>query len=264
VDRGDDTERPVTTRIGPAGGSGRGLRTAVVLVAVALAVAVVKPWDWIGAPPRAPGREGAAIPVPSPTVAPTPAPRDWTGVGTRIACLSGGSWLAVVDQVDGPTVARSWTRLDPVPATGPTDPAIVRMHVYAASVPRLGFCAPTPAPAPGASGAGPAADDAFRVRAWQLQPAPGADGPPEAVEIALAAISGGSADDQGVLYGPPGSHPRPRARLPAATAWPIGTYVFRAQQPGAGPSDSSVAWFIVELRGPWMGPAASLGPEPTP
>jgi hypothetical protein len=262
MDRGDDAERPPTTRIGPAGGSGRGLRTAVVLVAVALAVAVVKPWDWIGAPSPAPGREGAAIPVPSPTVVPTPAPRDRTGAGTRIACLSGGSWMTVVDQVDGPTVARSWTRLEPVPATGPTDPAIVRMHVYAASVPRLGFCAPTRAP--GASGAGSAADDSFHVRAWRLQLAPDTDGPAEAVEIALAAIPGGSAGDHGVLYGPPGPHPRRDARLPAAAAWPIGTYVFRVAQPGVGSAGSDPAWFIVELRGPWTGPAVAPGPEPTP
>jgi hypothetical protein len=237
----------------------------VFLVALALVVAVLKPWDWFAPPAVAPGREGAAIPAAgpatSPTVVRTPASHDWTGAGPQVACLSGTRWMAVVDQVDGPTVARSWTGLDPVPATGPTDPAIVRMHVYAESVPRLGFCAPTRAP--GASGAGSAAEDAFRVRAWRLQPPPGADGPPESVGIALAVISGGSAGDHGVLYGPPGPQPRRRARLPAA-AWPIGTYVFRVEQPGAGSAESDPAWFIVELRGPWTGPPVAPGSEPTP
>ncbi len=58
MDRGDDAERPLTTRIGPAGGAGRGFSTAVVLVALALVVAVLKPWDWLAPPAAAswPGR----------------------------------------------------------------------------------------------------------------------------------------------------------------------------------------------------------------
>ena len=55
MDRGDDAERPPTTRIGPAGGAGRGLSTVVVLVALALVVAVLKPWDWFAPPAVASG-----------------------------------------------------------------------------------------------------------------------------------------------------------------------------------------------------------------
>lgn len=283
MDRGDDAERPPTTRIGPAGGSGRGLRTVIVLVSLALAVAVVKPWDWVAAPASAPGREGAAIPAASPAVAPTPAPSDWTDVGARIACLSGGSWLAVVDQVDGATVSRSWTRLDLEPAAGPTDAAIARTHAYAEAVPRIGFCAPDS----GATGAAGVADTPFRVRAWKLTPAEPATGAREAVEIVPPVVSGGTVADRGAMYGPPSAGtPRSRAGgtrdpesvwaagasapgpsrwspgdgLPDEVSWPPGTYVFRVGPSGVGPSGSEAAWFAIELRGPWTGPEESGAP----
>jgi hypothetical protein len=324
VDRGDAAERPPTTRIGPAGGSGGSLRTAIVLVAFALAVAVVKPWDWIAAPSVAPGREGAAILVAPPTSAkaaqsaPTPAPRDWTGAGPQVACTSGTSWLAVVDQVDGPTVSRSWTHLDLVPATDPLDPAIARTHAYADSVPRIGFCAPGSASAAGA----PGASAQFRVRAWRLTPpkaAPaGSEAAPaggtgaalpapreaatgdaraalpgarEAVLVVLRVVSGGTAADGGALFGPPGwltvgrgagraADPEgawaargpvplpgdwtPGGGLPEARSWQPGTYVFHVDALGSGPAGSGVAWFAIELRGPWTGSSASSEPEQTP
>jgi hypothetical protein len=319
MDRGDDAERPPTTRIGPAGGAGRGLSTLVVLVALALVVAVLKPWGWFAPPAVAPGREGAAIPAArpatSPTVAPTPASRDWTGAGPQVACLSGVRWLAVVDQVNGPVTSRSWTRLDLVPATGPLDPAIARTHVYAESVPRIGFCAP---------GSADAADGGatFRVRAWRLTlreaatagseaapaggtgaalPAPreaatgdaGAalPGAREAVPVVPTVVSGGTAADGGALFGPPGwltvgraagraTDPEgawaargpvplpgdwtPGGGLPEARSWQPGTYVFRVDAPGSEPEGSRVAWFAIELRGPWTGSSASSEPEQTP
>jgi hypothetical protein len=295
VDRGDDAERPPTTRIGPAGGAGRGLSTVVALVALALVVAVLKPWDWFAPPAVAPGREGAAIPAArpaaSPTVAPTPVSRDWTGAGPRVACLSGTSWLAVVDQVDGPTVSRSWTRLDPVPATDPLDAAIPRTHVYADSVPRIGFCAPSAVSAPGAADTA-AGGAPFLVRAWQLPTEPAALVPQAsqsqgAAELAPVLVSGGTTTDGGGLYGPavdtaPGTTTRgardpegawaARGSVPhrgtwapgdgmlREASWSPGTYVFRVLLPDAGWPSPGVAWFAIELRGPWTGPEES----PTP
>jgi len=289
VDRGDAAERPPTTRIGPAGGSGRGLRTAVVLVAFALAVAVVKPWDSIAAPSVAPGREGAAILVASAMTAPTPAPRDWTGAGPRVACLSGTSWLAVVDQVDGPTVSRSWTRLDLVAATDPLDPAIARTHVYAGAVPRIGFCAPDPGAGGGWAGGGWAGGAPFRIRAWRITPVESATegtgtalpGSRDAVPIVPPVVSGGTVAEGGALFGPPGGvaaggrAPGPAKWAaddgpPAQASWRPGTYVFRVGLSGAGPAGGDpsggdpaggeAAWFAIELRGPWVGPGAPVAP----
>jgi hypothetical protein len=304
VDRGDDAERPTTTRIGPAAGMGRGLSMVVVLVALALVVAVVKPWDWFAAPAVAPGREGAAIPAArpgtSPTVAPTPASHDLTGAGPQGACLFGASWLAVVDQVNGPVTSRSWTRLDLVPATGPLDPAIARTHVYAESVPRIGFCAPGSANAAGAAGA----SAQFRVRAWRLTSVEAlADGSAtdsiasrRADEIVPPVVSGGTTAEGGSLFGPPeglavgggegrasdpkdapgsagGAAPGEAGRLAPGSArrraygggqvqasWPPSIYVFRVDALGSGPAGPGVAWFAIELRGPWTGP----GESPTP
>ncbi len=242
MDRGDDAERPLTTRIGPAGGAGRGFSTAVVLVALALVVAVLKPWDWLAPPAGPPGREGAAIstarPATSPTVAPTSASRDWTGAEPRVACVSGTRWLAVVDQVNGPTDSRSWTRLDLVPATDPLDadrspgptstPTPCR---ESASVPRTrgGWRA----------GGSPAAEGdlaLFQVRAWRIRPASVAAGPQSAAEIAPALVSGGTPADRGALYGPPISPNVRRVDLSANAAWPVGTYVFQVEHTGAEPA----------------------------
>jgi len=309
MDRGDDAERPPTTRIGPAAGAGRGLSTLVVLVALALVVAVLKPWDWFAPPAVAPGREGAAIPAARPATSPpaisTPGSHDWTGGGPQVACLSGTSWLAVVDQVNVPVTSRSWTRLDLVPATGPLDPAIARTHVYAESVPRIGFCAP---------GSADAADGGatFLVRAWRLtspmaapagsEATPAEDagaavpgvGPPgarEATPVVLTVVSGGTAADGGALFGPPGwltvggaagraADPEgawaargpvplpgdwtPGGGMPEARSWAPGTYVFRVDAPGSGQAGSGIAWFAIELRGPWTGSSASSEPEQTP
>jgi len=259
MDRGDDADRPLTTRIGPAGGAGRGFSTAVVLVALALVVAVLKPWDWFAPPAVPPGREGAAVsaarPATSPTVAPTSASGDWTGAGPRVACVSGTSWLAVVDQVNGPTVSRSWTRLDPVPATDPLDATVARTHVYADSVPRIGFCAPDTGWS-GAAGSPEAGTDLtlFHVRAWRIRPASVAAGPQSAAEIAPALVSGGTLADRGALYGPPISPNMRRVDLSTNAAWPAGTYVFQVEHTGAGPAGRNAAWLAIELRGPWIRP----------
>jgi len=297
VDRDDDAELPPTTRIGPAAGSGRGLRTALVLLTMALAIAIVKPWDLLAAPAGPPGREGAAIPAVSPPASPPvaalPAAGDWTEIGAQGACLGETGWLAVVDQVDGPTVSRSWTRLDLAPASDPLDPAIARTHVYAEAVPRLGFCAPTGSP--DTTGVGGSGDASFRVQVWRLAPgggasrppAPGggASEPPGITEIEPIVVSGGAAD-RGVLYRPPGGPvraardpenvwavggsrvPRPAAwsadeDVRGVASWAPGTYVFRVALPGAGPAGSDEAWFAIELRGPWTGPGPSVGPSPS-
>jgi hypothetical protein len=288
----DTAERPPTTRVGPAGGSGRGLRTLIALAGFALALAVLKPWDWFAPPAVAPGREGAAIPAARPATSPTaistPGSHDWTGAGPQVACLSGARWLAVVDQVNGPVTSRSWTRLDIVPATGPLDPAIVRTHVYAESVPRIGFCAPGSASA--ADGGAP-----FLVRAWRLTSLEAlADGSAtnstasrRADEIVPPVVSGGTIAEAGSLFGPPegpaagggaGQAPDPEdvwaadgaapgsARWsahggpPVLASWPPGIYVFRVDALGSGPAGSGLAWFAIELRGPWTGP----GEGPTP
>jgi hypothetical protein len=228
----------------------------VVLVAVALVVAVVKPWDWNASAPPAPGRGGTALPTASPMISSTPGAGDWTEIGARVACLSGSNWLAVVDQVDGPTVSRSWTRIDLAPVTGPTDPAITRTVVYADAVPRLGFCAPTTDP----RGPGTGGGVSFRVSAWRLGPGDPSPGPSGITEIAPAVIAIGTAEDRGVLYGPPGRRLSHRDVSGRASSWRVGTYVFRVQLGGGRASAPVEAWFAVELHGTRPGATGSPAP----
>jgi hypothetical protein len=47
---------------------------------------------------------------------------------------------------------------------------------------------------------------------------------------------------------------------PVQASWPPGIYVFGVDALGSGPEGSGVAWFAIELRGPWTGPEES----PTP
>ena len=290
--REDGPDVPPTTRIGPAGGSGRGLWTIVFLVLAAVGVAVVKPWAWLAEP----GLSPAVAISPSAAPAPTASPADWTRISDRVVCLADGAWMAVVDEVEGPTTSRSWTLLDLVPASQPTDPDIARVHVYADAVTRIGFCAPAPGGSPDASaaaagGGATGADGAppspapFLVQAWRLLP--GVDATGSAEPVALVPVAGGTGADRGALYGPPpiapgprmpggaptptlvaaGGSPAPGTRTPAAPpSWPPGRYVFRVQ-----PADGSAAWLAIEVRGPWPGvagpaspaaPAASPGPTP--
>ncbi len=202
-DRGGpgDLQIPATTRVGQAGGPGRGLRTVLALLAVGLLLAVAKPWDLL-APPSNPGPDGPLVPASAPRPGATAGPVDWTDLAPRVACLAGSTWTAVVDQVDGPTASRAWTRLDVTPATGPTDPSIVRVRVYAAFVPRIGFCAPLAGASP-AGGDGGGAPAPFGVHAWQLVPAAGVPGSWTATEIHPEPVPDGAPADRGALYLPP-------------------------------------------------------------
>lgn len=247
---GEEFQAPPTTRLGPADGSGRRARLAVGLAVAALALAVAKPWSWLPASPgAAPPEAGASASGGPPPAAAATTP--WTSLGGEPSCLSGRLWMAVVDEVDEGRPARSWTRLAPAAAGGPDDHAVVRTHAYAASVPRVGFCAPVAAAL--ASGADPG--ERFAVRLWRIGAGAASEEPGE---MPLVVVAGGTLADGGALYaavaGPDRAGGQPGS-------WPPGTYVFRVQLPGAGPGGDAAAWFAIELRGPWTGPGGSPGGE---
>jgi hypothetical protein len=99
-------------------------------------------------------------------------------------------------------------------------------------------------------------------------------------EIVPPVVSGGTIAEGGSLFGPPeglavgggagqtsdpedawaasGAAPgsarwRADGGPPAQASWPPGIYVFRVDALGSGPGGSEVAWFAIELRGPWPG-----------
>jgi len=281
---------PPTTRLGRRGRPDPGLQVAAAVVVVGLGLALAKPWDW-GASPTPPA-EPVGTAAPTAIATNSPARPRWTDPEATASCLSNRLWLAVIDEAgsDGRTSVRSWTRLDLVPAAGPDDPAIARIHVYADAVPRIGFCAPTRAA--GVPETGPLA-----VAAWRLERGTAAAAA-TAVSITPIVASGGAISDGGAVFAPPaGSAERlggerlgarlgdPEAAWSAEGAarwrpdgwstgpepahgggWPPGTYVFRVGLPGAGPGGADEAWFAVDLRGPWRGPdgATPAPDEPGP
>ncbi len=179
-------------------------------------------------------------------------------------------WTTVVDQVAEATSSRSWTRIDPVPAGGPTDPAIATISVFADAVPRIGFCIPaglevSPSGGTGADPGSPsgAAGVPLAVRVWRVTPTT-APMTPVATALLPVLVSGGTVADRGALFGPPPVTPAPGARRTASPApWPAGRYVFRVDLQGAGPGGSDVTWFAIDLKGPWpWGPGSPRAVSP--
>jgi hypothetical protein len=252
MDRAPEVDAPATTRLGPPGGPDRRLRLAIALIGVGLAFAVLKPWDLVPSPPSTPDDRAPASAGPGPADPASSLSTPWTGIGDHLACFSSGAWTAVVDELDDGRVTRSWTRVEPGPATGPGDPTIVRLHAYAEAVPRMGFCPPAATVVAGRPR--PAEVDVWRL----VQDGAGID---EYAAVGRRVV----ADDRtagGMLLapaGPPASREPTRA---ARASWPPGTYVFRVRLPGTAPDDVGGSWFAVELRGPW--PGLDTTPSPTP
>ena len=99
------------------------LRVVVVVLAITL-LAVVKPWGdgtgpGAGSAPRS--AQGAASPTIAASAGPTPLPTPVDPASTF--CLTPSGWrLTSLEVFDGQTI-RVWQTIDPVQATGPTDPA---------------------------------------------------------------------------------------------------------------------------------------------
>jgi hypothetical protein len=163
--------------------------------------------------------------------------------------------MVVVDEAgdDARAVARSWTRIEPVPASGPTDPGIATAHAYAEAVPRIGFCAPTRA-----GDAGPSADAGTRleVAVWRVERAAGPQAA-SAVPLDLAVDAGGTFGDGGALYAPPAGTSGGRGSGDEAA----GANGDDASSPaaGAGPGDPEAAWSI-DGAAPWRPAGWSTGP----
>lgn len=303
VEAGPDVaDLPVTARIGAGGGPGRGLRVGVAVVAIALGLALVKPWDMVAPATLPPDADASAEDASRPRAtgalsdrAPEATAGAWTGV-EGVACLSERSWMAVVDQVEGASARRSWTRLVLVPATGPTDPAMVVTRAWAAAVPRIGFCAPRRD-----GGRVP-----FEVAGWRVEPVDGdaEDAGPDAVTgpdaggagsdpgpvratsafrasaIAPLVVAGGTIADRGALYAPPtdpGGAGGPGAGADPEAAWAADGGEPRPAGWGAGPSGTGGSWppgrYVFRVRLPGAGPGGAdeawfaielLGPWPSP
>ncbi|HEY7936274.1 MAG TPA: hypothetical protein VID26_04005 [Candidatus Limnocylindrales bacterium] len=219
---------PNRVRLAPAGGNGRPLAVAALIVAV-LAFGVLKPWG--GEPQPGPAPVAAGRPT-APTAA-TPAPVGVAAAGPAASSGDGGpcSWglawrLFTAETTDiGPV--RTWYGLQPLEASGPTDPRIEVVRIHSTSIGELGYC----------SISRPGPTHILGTQAWRLRPG----GSAQPVLLAPEPGAAPSDPDTGVIYGPPALL---ASSLPSTGAWPLATYVFGihlATKPG------SEEWFAVQI-----------------
>ena len=124
--------------VSPVGGpAGRGPLVAAGVLVVLLLVAVAKPWAGgpdSGTPsqePPSPSAEAALSPSPSAT--PRLAEIDQ-------ACLNENGWRVFTVGTNAGVAVDTWYSIDPVRASGPTDPSIATLRVYTETLTRLGYC----------------------------------------------------------------------------------------------------------------------------
>ena len=187
-------------------------------MAIGLAVSVLKPWDaGVGAAP-----ESSDAPRSAPTafevgVASSPAP---TRDPVRRFCLAPSGWrITSLEHFDQRTV-RTWQTIDPIAATGPTDPAIPIGRLVSTRVMTIGWCSPTD---------GTESDDEpVRVRAWVVTD-------PNAARPLPLRIGRGES-------GLGGDYRPPARRVQQLEAWPPGRYVLAVD----GPTPDT-RWFAIDV-----------------
>ena len=194
----------------------------MVVLAAAL-LAVVKPWGdggWHRRPGSRPGRRReAAAPTIAASVGPTPLPTPVDPASTF--CLTPSGWrLTSLEVFDRQTI-RVWQTIDPVQASGPTDPALPAGLVVSTSVLAVGWCAPT---APDVRPTAP-----VTTRIWHV-PSSGAP-----VELDLRPRLGPSGLGE--------DYPAPDVGE-GTVDWTPGRYVFAVSEAAPGRS----WWFAVTVR----------------
>jgi hypothetical protein len=214
------------------------LFAGIAIVVVAVVLSTLKPWG-TGSMGAAATSAGDAIvtsgsPNPEPTATPRPTPAD----PASSFCLAPSGWrLMSLERFDKQTI-RVWQTIDPIAATGPTDPRLPTGLVVSTAVLGVGWCTPTTGPD---RPTGP-----VTVQVWSL------DNHGIATRIAVRADTGPS--DQGADYLPPS------ANGAQAPDWSPGRYVFAIK----GRDDAAGHWFAVEVRRYVPDrPSASPGPSPS-
>lgn len=210
---------PNRVRLAPAGGNGRPLVAAALIVAV-VALGVLKPWGAgplsVTAPSTAarPAATGAS-PVPVAITVASPAP----AVDDGGPCSWGMAWRLFTAETSDIGPVRTWYGLQPLEASGPTDPRIEVVRIHSDSIGQLGYC----------SVSRPGSIHILGTQAWRIDPG----GSAQPVVLAPAPGSAPSDPDAGVIYGPP-----------SARVWPAATYVFGIH---LATTPWSEEWFAVQI-----------------
>jgi hypothetical protein len=208
-----------------------------VMVVAFVGLAFVKPWAPAAPPadqPASPAGSGHAVAVPRPGVTPAPSP---TNEAVLALCHDPLSWRTATIETWRDQTVRVWRAIVPEPATRPLDPSIPVVPAVGASVPAIGYCAPTSGPD---HPVGPAT-----IRAWRID-----GGAVQTLQLRQVAPVA-EVSPYGALFGPP-------AELGSTTSWPNGRVVFRYEELGKGAS----VWFAIEVSGTTDAGFSSPAPSP--
>jgi hypothetical protein len=209
---------------------------------------IAKPWGATPSPDGPTGgvdREASSVAAITPTI-PTPSPTLSAEDQLREHCLAPSSWRTFSLQRWDDQTVRAWVAIEPVPAVGPTDPAIPFVAVIASGVLALGYCAPVVGPERPAAGA--------TMAAWRL-----ADDGATAERLApqrtvppVATILGG------LFVLPAGGN----AVGVASDGWPPGRYVFDVDGHWFGAEVRLIERAVKPVIEPPVDPAAEPAAEP--
>jgi hypothetical protein len=227
--------------VAPVGGSGSRLPLIVIgVLAGALALAIAKPWA--GSPSGAassPRTADARTTEPPPAISPPPGP----SIADTVCHAETGWRLSTIETNNGRPI-KTWYSVAPVAATGPSDPAMPTIRIYAESLQRLGYCAGLAAGLPVA---------VTSASGWRSSPV----GTPAPIPLVRATEPGFDDSELGALFLPPPS-------VAGATPgdWPPGRYVFAVR---TRPAPGDRLWFAAEVIAVGVrvtGPSVSPAPLP--
>lgn len=177
------------------------------------------------------------------SLSPSPSPpKSRADADVATICLEPASWRTATIETWRDQTVRVWRAIDPVPASGPNDPAIPIVPAVGSRVAAIGFCAPVIGPD---RPTGPATIEAWRREAVGgdgPSPAPGASATSGAAPVPLELhplVPLGSPSPFGALFGPLG-------RADAGASWTPGVIVFRYTQLVGAPAPIAT-WFAIEI-----------------
>jgi hypothetical protein len=222
-------------RLVPAGGNGRPLGVAALIVVV-IAVGLVKPWGSgaatsppitgpVGAPTGA--AASTAIGASAPALITSPAGSSTRPSNISGPCYYGLAWRLFTAETSSVGPIHTWYGIQPLQANGPTDPRIRVIKIHSSAIGQLGYC---PVTLPN----GPI--HVLETRAWELVPGK----TPRPIVLARAAGTAPANPDDGVIYLPPAAHngyPEP--------VWAPSVYVFVVRLATAPVNEE---WFAVDIR----------------
>ena len=239
---------------------GRGRAPIVPIAALVLLVGIAALTAEPGSGPPA-DRGAAATDVAAIAAAASPSPSEpGPDAGVTAICLDPASWRTATIETWRDQTVRVWRAIDPVPASGPNDPAIPIVPAVGSRVAAIGFCAPVVGPN---RPTGPVSIQAWRREATpgdgpNPSPGPGAGRGASAVPLDLrSAIPTGSPSPFGALF----AAPDPAA---AGSGWGPGIVVFRYSPVDGGGSAPVATWFAIEVSLTDAAVKASSLPSPPP